>query len=466
MSTDLLKGLAETLGAEAVLTRPDDQATYLRDWRGYYEGRALAVLRPASTEEVATVVRMAGEHGAAVVPQGGNTGLCGGATPDESGTQLVLSLERLNRIRAVDPVDYSITVEAGTILHDIHAAAAAHGLFFPLDLAAKGSCQIGGNLSTNAGGSNVLRYGNARELVLGLEVVLADGTTWSGLSTLRKDNTGYDLKQLFLGSEGTLGIITAAVLKLYPEPLHRRTAMLAVSDPEAVCRLLGVARSLSGDAVESYEYISRAAMDCVLSATSLADPFSGRHEHYVLLELASGVGEEFLDMMLERIMKQGMEREEIADGVLAQNERQREDLWRLREGISESQRGSVKNDVSVPIGRVPEFLAEAARRVEAAAPGSRPCPFGHIGDGNIHYNILAPESEGADIFRNRCGEALIDAVAELVVSLRGSFSAEHGVGQLRRDMMERYKSPEALMLMRKLKAVMDPEGRLNPGKVV
>ncbi|MGA8258933.1 MAG: FAD-binding oxidoreductase, partial [Arenicellales bacterium] len=392
MSVELLKRLREALGQDAVLDQPAALEPYLVDQRGYYKGVACAVVRPDSPQAVAAVVRLAGEVGASVVAQGGNTGLCGGATPDESGAQLVLSLEKLNAIRRVDTIDYTMTVEAGAILQNVQEKAREHGLFFPLDLGAKGSCQIGGNLSTNAGGVNVLRYGNARDLVLGLEVVLADGSIWNGLSSLRKDNTGYDLKQLFLGSEGTLGIITAAVLKLFPYPLNRRTAMLVVAGPEAACGLLGKVRSSSGDAVESYEYISREALQCVLSRMGRRDPFDGPHDHYVLLELASGAAGEYLDSVLESIMEEGMNCGAILDGVLAQNERQREELWQLRELISEAQRESVKNDVSVPIGSLPRFLQEAASRVEDIAPGARPCPFGHIGDGNIHYNILAPQS--------------------------------------------------------------------------
>ncbi|HSH42805.1 MAG TPA: FAD-binding oxidoreductase, partial [Arenicellales bacterium] len=331
MTAELVKRLAEALGERAVVTGAGALEPYLVDQRGYYRGAASAVARPGSTREVAEVLRIAREQGADVVPQGGNTGLCGGATPDDSGRQIVLSLERLNAIRDVDTIDYSMTVEAGAILHNVHAAAEEQGLFFPLDLAAKGSCQIGGNLSTNAGGINVLRYGNARDLVLGIEVVLADGSVWNGLSNLRKDNTGYDLKQLFLGSEGTLGIITAAVLKLFPNPLHRRTAMLAVSDPEAACRLLGVARTQSGDAVESFEYISREALESVLAGMQKTDPFAEAHAHYVLLELASGADGEFLDGILQRIVERGMESGAVLDGVLAQNERQREGLWQLRE---------------------------------------------------------------------------------------------------------------------------------------
>ncbi|MBS1269947.1 MAG: putative FAD-linked oxidoreductase [Gammaproteobacteria bacterium] len=466
MSPQLLEQLIQCLGKSAVLDHPSVQEAYLIDQRGYYRGAASAVVRPASTKQVAEIVMIARQFGVSVVPQGGNTGLCGGATPDDSGSQLILSLEKLNTIRDVDTVDYSMMVEAGVILQNILDTACDHDLFFPLDLAAKGSCQIGGNLATNAGGINVLRYGNARDLVLGLEVVLADGSIWNGLSNLRKDNTGYDLKQLFLGSEGTLGIITAAVLKLFPSPMNRKTAMLVVSNPKAACRLLGTVRSISGDAVVSFEYIGREAMECVLSGMNVTDPFNKRYEHYVLIELASAAGGGILDGMLEQIMEQGMGSHGIVDGVLAQNERQREALWHIRELISEAQKGSVKNDVSVPISRLPQFLEKAAQCVEATSPGSRPCPFGHIGDGNVHYNILAPQSEEPADFRARSGEALIAAVTDLAMSMDGSFSAEHGIGQLRLGMMERYKSPEALGLMKKLKRSMDPAGVLNPGKIV
>lgn len=466
LPTELVKRLVELLGEKAVLVDASAQEAYLVDQRGYYKGVACAVVQPRTTEMVAGVVRLAREFGVSVVPQGGNTSLCGGATPDQSGTQVVLSLERMNAIRTVDVVDHSMTVEAGAILHNVHEAARKAGLFFPLDLAAKGSCQIGGNLATNAGGINVLRYGNARNLVLGLEVVLADGSVWDGLSNLRKDNTGYDLKQLFLGSEGTLGIITVAVVKLFPRPSSQRTAMLSVPDPEAACRLLGLARSLSADAVVSYEYISREAMECVLSAMQTKDPFAEPHRHYILLELASAADAKFLDDMLERIMERGMETGEILDGVLAQNERQREELWMIRESISEAQKWSVKNDVSVPVSRIPELLKQAAERVKETSPGARPCPFGHIGDGNIHYNILPPRGEKMDTFRAEFGELLSDAICDLAMSLEGSFSAEHGVGQLRRDMVKRYKSVEALEMMRKLKAMMDPDNVLNPGKVL
>jgi FAD/FMN-containing dehydrogenase len=464
--THALARIRERVGDGGYLDRDEDMAAYLHDQRGYYVGRAAAVVRPATTAELAEVVAVCREAGVPVVPQGGNTGLCGGATPDGSGDAVVLSLARMNDIRDVDPINFTMTVEAGAILEHIHGAAAEHDLLFPLDLGAKGSCQIGGNLATNAGGINVVRYGNARDLVLGLEVVLADGRIWNGLSQLRKDNTGYDLKQLFLGSEGTLGIITAAVLKLFPMPRERQTALLAVRDPQAACELLAIARKLSGDALVSFEYMPRIAIDLVIAHSGVADPLDTRYEHHVLLELAGGISAEFLQSALEQIFEAGVERELVIDGVIAQSGQQRDQLWRMREDVSEAQRDSVKNDISVPIARIPELLEQAAELVQKVAPGARPCPFGHIGDGNIHYNILCPEGGDATAFRDAKGASLVDAVNELVMGMEGSFSAEHGVGQLRRGYLHQYKPPEAVDIMRRIKQALDPDALFNPGKVL
>ena len=465
-TTHALSRIRERVGAGGILDQEEDMAAYLHDQRGYYVGRAAAVVRPASTVELADVVSICRAEAVPVVPQGGNTGLCGGATPDASGEAVVLSLARMNAIRGVDPINFTMTVEAGAILENVHRAAAEHDLLFPLDLGAKGSCQIGGNLATNAGGINVVRYGNARDLVLGLEVVLASGEVWNGLSQLRKDNTGYDLKQVFLGSEGTLGIITAAVLKLFPMPRERQTALLAVRDPQAACELLAIARKLSGDALVSFEYMPRIAIDLVIAHSGLADPLDTRYEHHVLLELAGGGNAEFMQAALEQIFEEGAEQELVIDGVIAQSGQQRDQLWRMREDVSEAQRESVKNDISVPIARIPELLARAGKLVQDLAPGARPCPFGHIGDGNIHYNILSPDGEAADAFRDAKGGALVDAVNELVMGMEGSFSAEHGVGQLRRGYLHHYKSPVAVDIMRRIKQALDPDGLFNPGKVL
>ena len=460
MMTDFLSQIQGIVGARGMVER-DQYDAYLNDRRGYYHGRAKAVVRPDSTDQVAAVVALCGQRGVAIVPQGGNTGLCGGATPDESGDQVVVCLSRMNAIRDIDPVNHTATAESGVVLERLHQAADEHELLFPLDLGAKGSCQIGGNLSTNAGGISVLRYGNARDLVLGLEVVLPDGRVWDGLSKLRKDNTGYDLKQLFIGAEGTLGIVTAAVLKLFPAPARRHTAFLAVKDPAAACDLLGVVRRRSNDAVVSFEYIPRLGLELVAS-----DPLDDVFQHYILLELVSGYEEGPEQQELENILTIGVEHGWILDGTVAQTDTQRDALWHIREAISPAQKESVKNDVSVPVSRIPELLECAAPVVEQIAPGARPCPFGHIGDGNIHYNILGPVDRDPAGFRLDYGEKLIDGINELVMSLGGSFSAEHGVGMLRRDEFHKYKNPIEIELMRRIKTALDPDNLLNPGKII
>lgn len=443
------------------IVESDQHSAYVVDRRGYFEGKARLIVRPANSTEVSQIVALCCETGTAIVPQGGNTGLCGGATPDGSGNQILLCLSRMNSIREIDAVNYTATVESGVVLQQLHEAAAGHRLLFPLDMAAKGSCQIGGNLSTNAGGINVLRYGNARDLVLGLEVVLADGRLWDGMSRLRKDNTGYDLKQLFLGAEGTLGIITAAVLKLFPAPGKRHTAFIAVRDPSCACELLSFTRRKSGDAVVSFEYLPRLALDLVG-----IDPLQDVYEHYILLELISGDGDTLNAQLLEIMLEEGMEAGNIIDGTIAQSEGQRSRLWDLRENIPLAQKESVKNDVSVPISAIPALLARAAEAVRSISPGARPCPFGHIGDGNIHYNILGPVDMDPDVFRRDYGQLLVDAVNQLTMSMGGSFSAEHGVGQLRRRELHKYKDPVEIELMQRIKSALDPDGVLNPGKIM
>jgi D-lactate dehydrogenase (cytochrome) len=466
-------------------------AAYLEDERRLYRGAAAAIVRPKSVEECSQILAVCNAAGIGVVPQGGNTGYCGGATPFDGAQggrrQILLSTERLDRVREVDPVGFTMTVEAGAVLARVHAAAAEHGLLFPLSMGSEGSCRIGGNLSTNAGGLAVLRYGTARELVLGLEVVLPSGEVLSELKGLRKDNTGFDLKSLFLGAEGTLGLITAAVLKLYPAPRTRQTAWLAVRDPAAACAVLGRARRESGDEVVSAEYVTRRSLDLVLRHVEGArDPFlqadgpglaardgdrrggDARHAHYLLLELASADEEPALRQKLERILEGGIEEGEIEDGVLAESGPQRDALWRLRERIPEAERrdgGSVKHDVSVRISRVPEFLARAEPRLAAIAP-HRLSIYGHIGDGNLHFNLLPPPGQTVDAFRAQSAEPLSRCVHDLAAELGGSFSAEHGIGILKAHELERYKSHEALALMRALKRTVDPNGIMNPGKLV
>ena len=458
--TDFLSQVRIVVGQQGIVT-PDKYAALLEDQRGYYRGEARMIVQPKTTEEVAQLITLCGRYGIPIVPQGGNSGLCGGATPDQTGNQIVLCLSRMNAIREIDPVNHTVTAEAGVILHQLHEAVGKHDLLFPLDLGAKGSCQIGGNLSTNTGGINVLRYGNARELVLGLEVVLPDGQVWSSLSKLRKDNTGYDLKQLFIGAEGTLGIITAAVLKLYPIPSMRHTAFIAVKNPAAASELLITTRRTSADVLVSFEYMPRLALDLVGS-----DPLDDRYEHYILLELISGTEDNIQHQQLEDILTQGLEDGSILDGTIAQNDSQRETLWQIRESISPAQRVSVKNDVSVPISRVSELLERAPDIVKRTAPGARPCPFGHIGDGNIHYNILGPAKQDPNEFREQYGEKLVNAINDLVVSMGGSFSAEHGIGKLRRDDLYKYKDKIEIELMKRVKATFDPDNLLNPGKVI
>jgi D-lactate dehydrogenase (cytochrome) len=469
-----LRRLAEIVGPEGLIDPSDGAAAaaYLEDERRLYRGAAAAIVRPKSVEECSRILAVCNASGIGVVPQSGNTGYCGGATPfDRAGDgrrQILLSTARLDRVREVDPIGFTLTVEAGAVLARAQAAAAEHGLLLPLSMGSEGSCRIGGNLSTNAGGLAVLRYGTARDLVLGLEVVLPNGEVLSELKGLRKDNTGLDLKSLFLGAEGTLGLITAAVLKLYPVPRARRTAWLAVRDAAAACAVLGRARRESGDEVVSAEYVTRRSLDLVLRYVEGArDPLDARHDHYLLLELASADEEPVLRQKLERILEGGVEAGEIEDGVLAESGPQRDALWRLRERIPEAERrdgGSVKHDVSVRISRVPEFLARAEPALAALAP-HRLSVYGHIGDGNLHFNLLPPAGQTLEAFRVQSAEALSRRVHDLAAELGGSFSAEHGIGILKAPDLERYKSREAFALMRALKHTLDPNGIMNPGKL-
>jgi FAD/FMN-containing dehydrogenase len=461
-----LDRLAQAVGRAQVLTDPQETAPYCTDWRRQYSARAECVVRPASADEVAQVVRLCAHEGVAVVPQGGNTGLCGGSVPTGTRREIVLSLARLNRIRDLDTLNNAITVEAGCVLASIQAAAQASGRLFPLSLGAEGSCQIGGNLSTNAGGVNVLRYGNAREQVLGLEVVLPDGRIWDGLRGLRKDNTGYDLKQLFLGAEGTLGVITAAVLKLHPQPAATATAWIAVEAPQRAVELLAALRARLGDRLTAFELVSRVCLDAVLARVpGTRDPLGAAHPWYVLAEV-SDVGEPAaLAASVERALTDSAESGEIRDATLAASEAQAAALWRLRETIPEAQFRNVKHDVSVPVSKVPALIDEASRAIERAFPGGVVYAFGHIGDGNIHYNVGASDPEANEALMR--GRAAVNAVVyEVVAALGGSISAEHGLGQLKREEIRRHKDPLELELMRALKKALDPAGIMNPGKVI
>jgi FAD/FMN-containing dehydrogenase len=464
----LVAALRGAVGDANVLREQDDVAPYLVDQRARYRGRAIAVVRPGTVDEVQAVVRACAAHATPIVPQGGNTGMCGGATPDATGHAVLLSLVRLDRVRGVDAQNATITVEAGVPLARVQEAAAAHGLLFPLSLASEGTCTIGGNLSTNAGGTAVLRFGNARELCLGIEVVLADGRVLGGLRGLRKDNTGYDLKQLFIGAEGTLGIVTAAVLKLFPAPRTRVTAFAAMADVPAAIGLLRHARGVLGDRLVGFELMSAATL--ALSQRhhpGSPDPLPG-HPWYVLLQADDSAADAPLAALMEAALAEAAERGLIADAALAQSQDQAARLWALRENASEAQRRegpNVKHDISLPVSAIPEFLVASERALARAFPGARLFVFGHLGDGNLHYNLAAPEGGDARAFMDHA-PAVNRIVHDLVDAAGGSISAEHGIGQLKRDELPRYKGQLEIELMQRIKCALDPANLLNPGKVV
>jgi len=469
MSDELNARLRAIVGAAQVLDGEAEMAPFLSDWRGRYHGRARAVVRPRDTAEVAAVVAACAQIGVAMVPQGGNTGLCGGATPLADGAVVVISLARMNRVRALDPDNDTLTVEAGCTLAAVQAAAEAAGRLFPLALASEGSCMIGGNLSTNAGGVQVLRYGNTRDLVLGLEVVLPDGRVWDGLRGLRKDNTGYDLKQLFIGAEGTLGIVTAAVLKLFPAIRSRATAWVAVPDPRAAVRLLGMLRAACGDRVSAFEIVGRTALGLVLRHIPGArDPLAGAPAWTVLVELSDPAVDAPLDDQLQAVLGEAFAQGLAGDVAVAASGAQAQALWALREDISEAQRiegVSIKHDVSVPVSRIPDFLERAGEALAARWPDVRVVAFGHIGDGNLHYNLSKSVADDNAAFVARTPE-VNRIVHDLVYELGGSISAEHGLGQLKREEVLRYKPALEMELMRRVKQAFDPAGLMNPGKVL
>ncbi len=455
------------LGDACVLTDAADTAPHFTDWRGRYSGEALCVVRPGTVDELVQVVHICNEARLPMVPQGGNTGLCGGATPHAGRREVVVSLSRLDRIRAIDPDNASITVEAGCTLAMVQQAARDAGLLFPLSLASEGSCQIGGNLSTNAGGVHVLRHGNARDQVLGLEVVLPDGRLWDGLRALRKDNTGYDLKHLFIGAEGTLGFITAAVLKLAPQPTDTALAWVALDGPQRAIDLLHRLQAGAGDALNAFEVVGRTALEMVLQHIPGArDPLSVPAPWYALVELA-GSGDRISDR-LEALLAACMASGTVRDAVIAQDGAQALALWSLRENISEAQRiegFSVKHDISVPVGAIPQFLEVAGERLEAELPGVRIVAFGHAGDGNLHYNLSF--SDASDNARLVADAQVANAVVyEAVRALNGSISAEHGIGQLKRALLGECKSVVEMDMMRAIKRAFDPHALMNPGKVL
>lgn len=467
----ILKELDLLLGANHVLTG-EATAPFLVDWRNRYRGKALAVVRPATTEQVAGVVRLCVKHDVPIVPQGGNTSLCGGATPDATGTAVVLSLQRMNQVRTIDIDNDTMTVEAGCVLQSVQQAARAAGRLFPLSLAAEGSCTIGGNLATNAGGTQVLRYGNARELTLGLEVVTAEGEIWSGLRDLRKDNTGYDLRDLYIGSEGTLGIMTAATLKLYPLPVAQCTAMLALNSLEHAIEVLSRARAGFGASLTGFEVMAASVLqDVVRLFPQQRVPFEGaaaQSAWFALLELSDSESAEHARQRFETVLGQAIEDGLVIDAAIAESMAQSQAMWHLRESIplAEAQIGkSIKHDVSIPISLIGEFVKTTHAALQAKFPGVSQVVFGHLGDGNLHYNVVrAPDMTEQDLLDKQY--EVYAVVHDSVHAHRGSISAEHGIGQLKRDQLTHYKSALELKLMKQIKATLDPKGLMNPGKVL
>ena len=464
----LLDSLRAAVGPAHVLADGDLSAWEL-DWRKRYRGKALAVVRPGTTEEVAEVVRACARHGAAIVPQGGNTGLVGGSVPDASGTQVLLSLQRMNRVREIDAANLTMTVDAGCVLQSVQEAAATEGLLFPLSLAAEGSCTIGGNLATNAGGTQVLRYGNARELCLGLEVVTAEGAVWDGLSGLRKDNTGYDLRDLYIGSEGTLGIITAATLKLYPRPAARVTALAAVATLDDAVQLLQLAQARLGAGLTGFEVMGAFALELVARHfPQIRQPLAAS-PWMVLLEQSDTESEAHARGLFEAMLETALEQGTITDAAVAESIDQSRSLWHLRESIplAQAEEGlNIKHDISVPVSRIPTFVAHTDAALAHAFPGARLVNFGHLGDGNLHYNVQAPAGTVAADFLRAHEAAVNELVYDAVAAHGGSISAEHGIGALKLDELTRRKPAVALDLMRAVKRALDPENRLNPGRLI
>jgi len=468
MSTEFLALCTQLIGSPHVLVG-DVMAGYLTDWRRRSTGRARAVLRPASTDEVAALVHLCSQHRVPIVPQGGNTGLVLGSVPDQSGTAVVLSLSRLNRIRAVDPINNTLTAEAGCTLHQVQQAAETHDRLFPLSLASEGSCSIGGNLATNAGGTAVLRYGNARELTLGLEVVTAQGEVWSGLRGLRKDNTGYDLRDLFIGSEGTLGIITAAVLKLFARPAARTTALFALASVSDALKLLSLARTRCDANLTGFELMSDFCLQLVERHFSTQRrPFAQHYPQYVLIELSTPEPEAHAIAQLEAVASQAMEQAIARDVIIATSLSQSKALWELREHISEAQASegkNIKHDIALPISAIQDFVSHTDAELQRAFPGCRMVTFGHLGDGNLHYNVSAPVGQDDESFLNQ-QESVNRIVHDRVHHYGGSISAEHGLGALKHKEILRYKTETEMAMMIAIKRALDPLDLMNPGKVV
>jgi FAD/FMN-containing dehydrogenase len=467
LSADLLARLRAIVGSQHALTDPELQLPYLREWRDRYAGRASVVLRPGTTQQVSQILALAHAHGLPVVPQAGNTGLVGGQMPTRG--EILLSVGRLKRVRAVDSAGYTMTVEAGLTLAQAQAAADDANRLFPLSLPSEGTCQIGGNIAINAGGTSVLAYGNARQLVLGLEVVLADGRVWDGLKGLKKDNSGYDLKDLFIGSEGTLGVITAAVLKLFPKPAEKATAFVALPDLASALPLYSLAQETAGHGLTAYEVMAGIVLDLVLKHTPGArDPFAARHPWYVLIETSGLKADGAAERVLTEVLTAASEKGLLVDAAIAGSLSQAADFWRLRESYSPAQKpegGNIKNDISVAVALIPEFIARADAAVARLCPGARPVPLAHFGDGSVHFNIAQPPGMAKEAFLARWDD-LTHAVQDIVIELGGSISAEHGIGVMKRADLARVKSDVEMDLMRRIKSSLDPKGILNPGKVL
>lgn len=465
----MLSEFQNALGSNAVLSNQDDMQPYLQEWRGLFQGKALAVVRPSTTQAVSDAVRLACAHGLKIIPQGGNTGLVGGQMPNDQKNHIILSTDRLNAIRNLDSDGNSIAVEAGVVLERIQEAASDADRFFPLSLGSQGSCQIGGNISSNAGGTGVLAYGNTRDLVLGLEVVLPDGRIWDGLRTLRKNNTGYDLKQLFIGAEGTLGLVTAATLKLFPKPKGRQVAFMGFTSPHAALATLNIAQGLAGSNLTGFELIPRIGMEFTSRHLEGArDPMKTEHPWYALIEISSGRSDAEAEALMMEAFEAAFEAGHVNDAVLASSAAQQDAFWHLRHGISEAQRpegGSIKHDVSVPVSRAPDFILEASEAVIVAVPGCRPLPFGHLGDGNIHFNVSQPVGADKAAFLAEWGR-VNTVVHDIVADYGGSVSAEHGIGRLKAKMMPEIKSDVELDMMRQMKRALDPTGLFNPGALL
>jgi len=464
----LQEKLKDIVGEKGLITDEADMAGYLTEWRDKYEGKAKLIVLPKTTAEVSAVVKICAETKTPIVPQGGNTSLVGGSIPFDSGEEIILSTRRMNAVRHVDTEGGTLTVDAGCVLADLQSVADDNGFMFPLRIGSEGSCQIGGNISTNAGGVQVLHYGNTRDQVLGLEVVMPDGRIWDGLTNLRKNNTGYDLKQLFIGGEGTLGIVTGAVVKMFPKPKYQQVALIAIADVKAAVTFLGLARQMSGDQVTAIELIPRIGIDLVTThVPNFADPMPDRYDWHILVELSSSVTEDLAGLMTD-ILEEGFNQEIVLDAVIPSSEAQQEKLWMLREEISGAQKpegGSIKHDISVPIASLPDFIEKADAALEEIIPNFRPVTFGHIGDGNLHYNPLQPKDMEKQAFLDMWPE-VSQTVHDIAHSFKGSISAEHGIGRMKKNDLPRYKSDVEIDMMRKIKTALDPDNLFNPGKLL